>query len=210
MRCRRCGCEIDESFEKCPGCSLTISPTTGELPPAPVWEEKEAAIRVPLPRSTGRLTGSLATAAAPKTFRDKIAQPLKGAWLVVVAIGLPLCIAVAVVLVGYIINHPFFNAPRVDPKVIDETPHLQALKLVQSFPSQKQGLTVKEFAEQHAREQRSQNYNWFSAPEKNSGQFAVVFTFYANEKSETAFWLVDINKKSFKSQNQLAEALSGS
>jgi hypothetical protein len=98
---------------------------------------------------------------------------------------------------------------KLSEQVLQEYPTTRALKIVQEFPSTTKGLSVYQRVEQFVSEQKLTSYHWWATPDKTSGQYAVLFIFIKDKEERTAVWLVDLEKRHLKADNQLALSFSG-
>ena len=213
---------MEDIHENCPSCSAPRHPSSGKYPILKLEDiEKKSQIiqapekKVAVAHTSGSLlktTGSFKTPGSTWPKREQL-------WRIVLLREVTprlflVCILAVAVLLGsgtaglYIYRRLTLNI-KVPQQVLEQYPTVKALKIVQEFPSTTKGLSIYQRVDQFIKEQKLKNYHWWSAPDKTSGQYAVLFIFIKDKEEQTAVWLVDIEKRSFKADNKLALSFSG-
>jgi hypothetical protein len=230
--------EMEIEMERCPSCSYPVNSPSGKQPILPQWVQNQAAADRPVEpnpgqartssplRNTGRfntvgsfntpesrVSGSLRNTSSLKSrkeknriyyflMRDLSFHSLVLSLFIVAALG---ALGAAGIYVRSLLNLKL----EVTASDIEGNPQLKALKIVQNHSSSAQGPSISQRVEQFIKEHQLTSYHWWSAPEKNSGQYAVVFVFTKDRTERIAIWLVDLEKNRFKPDNPLAESFSG-
>lgn len=211
MRCKRCGIELDlEDIERCPACAFVFNPpVTDENLPTPAWKEQPA------------LEPGVPAVAAGTDNKRRQGNFLTGD----ISAKMVLAIVASLGLLGSLVWGGLYlmswyevskKNKQAAANVKTRPPALDALDLVQIQPSTSASMSIKQRAEQLARDEQGTEFDWWSGMEKEDkknkvkDEFLVIFSFKKSGKKEKeqAVWAVNIRTRTVKAQNQLAQTIS--